>query len=356
MSLNHLAHRLLDVGRKDDAIMAAESAYRIYHPLYRESPDVFASEYASVLDTLVTCSMELRRYVNAVKYISQVVEILRGLTEFRPKVFRGRTARALETASIIHNKLRHPDEARYLSVEAATHYRILFNHNPEAFRRDLGSCLRRTGICFMDTERYGKASDELSVALSIFEDGVKTNPGVFKPCCADVLDDLHVCLTQLGHHQLASEYAGQAVELRRDLMDDLGRTKDLRSRLAGSYTNVFQSFRKLGSIRKASDAVKESIALYRELFNDHPEEFETDLTMALHNYSTCLSQLGNRKQALRAAEEAVNIHQNYSDRHSDQFRRRLAIYLLNFSGCLSDVGRKEESLELARKARRISPG
>jgi tetratricopeptide (TPR) repeat protein len=352
MSLSHLSNRLLDRGHREDALKAATSAHHLYQSLYLDSPNVFAAEYASSLDTYLICLAGFRRYEEAVDPAMQAIKIWRGLVENRPNVFRCRLARALENAFDVHHKLGRHSEALQFSSKAADQYR----QSPKEFRPDLGSNLSRAGSCLLDLGRHEEALKKFMGALRIFDRCAKAEPTPFNSRCADALDNLYHCFTRGGDHKSALESAGRAVRIRHSLAGKHARTRDLCARLATSCTYVFHSFRKLGSFRKALDAIQEAVTLYRELVADSGGDFNADLTMALYNTSQCLGQLRCRDQALTAAREAVDIHRNRGDRSSDRYHIQLARYLMNVSGCFSDVGRKNKARSAADEAIRICPG
>ncbi len=52
MSLNNLANMLSDLGRREEALKAAEEAVGLYRPLADARPDIFIPDLAGSLNTL----------------------------------------------------------------------------------------------------------------------------------------------------------------------------------------------------------------------------------------------------------------------------------------------------------------
>ncbi|HXM70901.1 MAG TPA: tetratricopeptide repeat protein, partial [Thermoanaerobaculia bacterium] len=116
----------------------------------------------------------------------------------------------------------------------------------------------------------------------------------------------------------------------------------VRPDVAGALNNLSVCLSDLGRREEALAAIGEAVSLYRELAASHPDAFRPDLARSLNNLSNRLSDLGRREEALAAIEEAVEIRRELAASRPDAFRPALADSLNNLSNCLGDLGRREE--------------
>ena len=77
--------------------------------------------------------------------------------------------------------------------------------------------------------------------------------------------------------------------------------------LARSLNNLSICLSDLGHREEALEAVQECVALYRDLARDRPNAFNPDLARSLNTLSICLSDLGHREEALEAVRECVAL-------------------------------------------------
>ena len=76
MSLNNLGNRLSELGRREDALAAAEEAIDICRRLAAERPDAFLPNLAASLNNLGGCLSELGRREDALAAAEEAVTIL----------------------------------------------------------------------------------------------------------------------------------------------------------------------------------------------------------------------------------------------------------------------------------------
>ncbi|MGK7913153.1 MAG: tetratricopeptide repeat protein, partial [Synechococcus sp.] len=93
--LSNLGVRLSDLGRREEALRAAEQAVEIYRQLADSRPDAFLPDLARSLTNLGIMLRDLGRREEALRAAEQAVEIYRQLAESRPDAFLPDLARSL---------------------------------------------------------------------------------------------------------------------------------------------------------------------------------------------------------------------------------------------------------------------
>jgi tetratricopeptide (TPR) repeat protein len=92
---NNLGNRLSDLGRREEALGAAQEAVEIYRRLAESRPDAFLPYLATSLNNLGTMLSDLGRREEALAAAQEAVEIYRRLAESRPETFLPDLARSL---------------------------------------------------------------------------------------------------------------------------------------------------------------------------------------------------------------------------------------------------------------------
>ena len=158
-------------------------------------------------------------------------------------------------------------------------------------------------------------------------------------------------LSALGQWENALAAIKETVALDRELtriLPDAGMPK-----LASSLSNFSNRFSDLGQRENALTAIEEAVEISRDLATSRPDAFRPELANCLNGQSICLHNLGRQEEALAAIEEAVAIRRDLVTGHSDAFRPDLASSLLNLSSFLSSLGRREEALAASEEAAKI---
>ncbi|KDQ13220.1 hypothetical protein BOTBODRAFT_33829 [Botryobasidium botryosum FD-172 SS1] len=140
----------------------------------------------------------------------------------------------------------------------------------------------------------------------------------------------------------------EAVDLYRQLAEDSPTAYS--SNLAESLDNLSVCLSPLGHREGALAASREAVDLYRQLAEDRPTAFSSDLARALTNDSALLSALGRWEDALTASQEAVDLYQQLVRDRPAAFNFNLAHSLSNHSVLLSALGRREDALAVSREA------
>ena len=106
MSLNNLAARLGDLGRREDALAAARRPSTLYRELAAARPDAFRPDLAMSLNTLAARLGDLGRREDALAAIQEAASIYRELAAARPDVFRPDLERSLRVVA----RLEHGED------------------------------------------------------------------------------------------------------------------------------------------------------------------------------------------------------------------------------------------------------
>ncbi|MBU0608176.1 MAG: tetratricopeptide repeat protein [Armatimonadetes bacterium] len=111
-----------------------------------------------------------------------------------------------------------------------------------------------------------------------------------------------------------------------------------------TLNNLAVCLNELGDRRGALDAYDGAIALYRELAEGQPNTFPRGLAVTINNRGTCLFETGHRQEALAAYDEALGLYGQLADTAPQAFGEQPAATWDNRGNVLSDMGRREEAL------------
>jgi len=301
-SLNNLAARLSDLGRRELALAAAEEAAALYRELAAQRPDAFRADLAGSLN-------------NPANRLSDL----------------GRREPALAAAE-----------------EAAALYRELAAQRPDAFRPDLATSLNNLAVMLIDFGRREPALAVSEEAAALYRELAAQRPDAFRPDLAASLNNLAAMLSDLGRREPALAAAEEAAALYRELAAQ--RPDAFRPDLAMSLNNLSNILGDLGRREPALAAAEEAATLWRELAAQRPNAFRPDLAMSFNNLANRLSDLGRREPALAASEEAVAIRRELAAQRPDAFRPDLAVSLAVHANCLEALDRNADALGSNREA------
>ena len=169
-----------------------------------------------------------------------------------------------------------------------------------------------------------------------------------KPLRARLLNNYSVFLIAVGDREGALKAIREAVALRRELTAE--QPEAFRPNLATSLNNLANRLSEVGDREGALEAIREAVKLYRELTAAQPEAFRPNLATSLNNLSNLLSAVGDREGALGAIREAVGLYRELTAVQPEAFRPDLAMSLNNLSTELSAVGDREGALKAIREA------
>jgi tetratricopeptide (TPR) repeat protein len=116
--LNNLANRLSALGRREEALKAAEEAVGHYRALAEARPDAFIPDLAGSLNNLANVLSALGRREEALKAAEEAVGHYRALAEARPDAFDAELARSLLVLGNLYGGGDEPELAIDILAEA----------------------------------------------------------------------------------------------------------------------------------------------------------------------------------------------------------------------------------------------
>ncbi|HXC91831.1 MAG TPA: tetratricopeptide repeat protein [Stellaceae bacterium] len=138
---NNLSVRLSDLGRREEALGAAEEAVDHYRALAAARPDAFTADLALSLNNCAIMLSEVGRREEALGAAKEAVDHYRALAAARPDAFTPDLAMSLNNLAIRLSDLGRREEALGMAEEAVRHYRALAAARPDAFTPNLASSL-----------------------------------------------------------------------------------------------------------------------------------------------------------------------------------------------------------------------
>ena len=159
--LNNLAVRLSALGRREDALTAAEEAVSLRRTLAAQRPDAFRPNLATSLNNLATMLSELGRRGDALTAAEEAVSLRRTLASQRPDAFRPDLATSLMVLANCVDELDRKPEGLAANAEAIETLAAHFAGLPNAFASLMGN------ICRDYVERCEALGSDPDVALLV---------------------------------------------------------------------------------------------------------------------------------------------------------------------------------------------
>ena len=173
-SLNNLANRLSALGRREEALAAAEEAVRLYRTLAQARPDAFMPDLAGSLNNLAARLSDLGRREEALAAVEEAVRLYRTLAQARPDAFMPDLAGSLNNLANMLSDLGRREEALAAAEEAVRLYRTLAQARPDAFMPDLAMSLNNLANMLSDLgrpeEALAAAEETIAKLRSYFTD------------------------------------------------------------------------------------------------------------------------------------------------------------------------------------------
>ena len=266
-TLNNLANRFFDLGRREEALVAIEEAVDLYRSLVSIQPDDFRPGLAASLISLSRYRSELGRREEALDVIEEAVDLHRSLASIQPDAFRPGLAASLNNLSTCLSNLGRHDEALVAIEETVGFYRDLEATRPDSFRPDLDETLNNLSVCLSKLGRHDEALVAIEEAVAIRRGLAATLPDAFRPGLLLNLSNLTTCLSMLHRHDEALTAGEEAVAICREL--EATRPDAFRPELAGCLNDLSNRFSNLGRREDALITIEEAVAIRRDLAPIH---------------------------------------------------------------------------------------
>jgi tetratricopeptide (TPR) repeat protein len=169
-SLNDQSFWLSDLGRREEALAAAQEAVTIFRQLAQARPDAFLGGLARLLNTQSGRLSDLGRREEALAAAEEAVTICRQLARIRPAGDLPGLARSLNTPSFCLSDLGRLEEALAASEEAADIFRHLAEAVPDVFLPFLATSLTNLANMLSELNRDAEASairDEANATVRV---------------------------------------------------------------------------------------------------------------------------------------------------------------------------------------------
>jgi tetratricopeptide (TPR) repeat protein len=291
--LNNLANRYSDLGRREEALGAAERASAIYERLAKQNPDAFEPDLATSLNNLGNRYSELGRREEALGAAERAVAIRERLAKQNPDAFEPDLAASLNNLGGCYSALGKREKALGAAERASVIYGRLAQQNPDAFEPDLAASLNNLGNRYSELGRREEALGAAERASAIYQRLAQQNPDAFEP-------NLAASLNNLG-----------------GFYGDLGRREEA-----------------LGAAERAS-------AIYQRLAQQNPDAFEPDLAMSLGALGTIWRE-GNPSQAADAFRRGVETLRRLFLRHPKAFAPLMAALLKGYLEACQSSGQEPD--------------
>jgi tetratricopeptide (TPR) repeat protein/nucleoside phosphorylase len=348
MSLTTLGVVLGELGRGEEALAATQEAVDTYRVLVQGSPDAFLPYLAIGLNNLGVKLSELGRSEEALAATQEAVALHRALAQRNPDAFQPNLALGLSNLSLRLSELGRGEEALAPVQEAVDAYRVLIQRHPDAFLPDLAMGLTNLGVRLSEIGRGEEALAATQEAVDAYRALAQRNPDAFQSDLAGNLSNLGGTLSKFGRREEALAPAQEAVEVYRVLVQKY--SDAFQPKLAISLTTLGVVLSELGRGEEALAATQEAVALHRALAQRNPGAFQPNLANSLSNLSLRLIELGRGEEALAATQEAVAQHRALVQRNPDAFQPGLGISLNNLGVDFIELGRREEAVTATQEA------
>jgi tetratricopeptide (TPR) repeat protein len=250
-----LGSRLLNLGRRNEALAASKEAVAIYLELWAQNRNAFLPDLAWSLNSLGGVLSSMGRHEQALTASVEAAKIFRGLAARNRNAFLHDLAWSHTSRGMTLSNLGRHEEALMASKEAVESFRALAAKNRDAFLGELADSLNRLGIRLSNLGRHEEALMASKEAVESFRALAAKNRDTFLLDLAESLDTLGTVLSKFGRHEEALTASAEAVEIFREFA-----AQD-RDRFLLDLACALSS---LGDVLFASGQVAESVAAHSE--------------------------------------------------------------------------------------------
>lgn len=346
-SLDNLAIRAVNLGRRDEALFASQEAVDAYRELVEADPNGFLPDLASSLNIRGKMLSEAGRHDEALAASQQAVWTFFALAKVDPNAFRSDLALSRNNLGSDLTTLGRHDEALAVIQDAVSTYRDLAKTNPDAFLPFLAMSLANQGRTLSRFGRHAEALDTARDAVDAYRHLAKVNPDAFLPDLAMSLNNLGNILSDLWRDDEALATIQEAVDAFRSLVS--ANPDTFLPDLAMSLNNQGRALSDLGRCDEALTAIQEAVNTYRILVKANPDATLRELARSLVNEGRALSDLDRHDESLAVTAEAVAIYRTLAKASPDAFLPDLSMSLSNLGMRLSNLGRHYKALDCLRE-------
>ena len=342
-SLNNLAIRLSDAGKRDEALKAAREATDIRRKLATERPAAFESDLANSMNNLANRLSDAGLRNEALETARKSIDITRKLAAERPGAFELDLAHAINNLATILRDVGLHDEALKAAIEAVDIFRKLAATRPDAFEPDLAMSLTNLATMLRDVSLHNEALETAREAVDICRKLANEHPDAFEPDLAMALSNLANSLSDVGLRDEGLEMTKEATDIYRKLAT--ANPDVFEPYLAISLSNLATRFRHFKLHDEALDIAGEAIDIRRKLAAVDPDAFEPDLANSLTILHLCHKIKGQLGEALEAITEALCILKPFFLKLPQAFADLMDLIVREYQDCIEKL-EKEPDMEL----------
>mgnify|MGYP000920672507 CR=1 FL=1 len=218
-ALNNLAVRLSEVGRRSEALEAAQEVVSFYRDLAEVNAAAYTPDLAGSLSNLAAFLSEAGRRDEALQAAQEAVDLRRDLAEINAAAYTPNLAGSLSNLAAFLSEAGRWDEALETAQEAVDLRRDLAEVNAAAYTPDLAGSLSNLASCLSEVGRWDEALRAAQQAVGLYQKLAEVNAAAYTPDLATSLNNLVGCLSEAGRRDEALQGAQEAVDLRRDLVE-----------------------------------------------------------------------------------------------------------------------------------------
>ncbi len=353
-SLEGLAMRQADVGRPDEALATVTEAVGIRRALVRSTPEASTPPLAGVLAILAERQAGLGLRQESLASAREAVEFRRALAAADPDAHAADLASAVVTLASRHSEAGDREQALAAASEAVDILRPLVSVNPEAFSAELAGALNNRSVYLAGMGRRAEALRDAQDSVGLLRDLAAAEPGAFDRSLASSLTNLANHHAEVGEQAQALTCAADAVAVASKLF--AAEPGAFAEDLATALTNVSIVRGAVGELEQALADVEEAVALYRDLAEPYPAAFAPVLAASMKNLGVRQAAVGRLAEALNSADGAVRRYRELAAGYPGAFEPDLAMALNNLAGIQCDAELAEYAVVNAAEAVELQRG
>ncbi len=282
------------------------------------APDAYLPDLALSLNILAIRLGEVGRRSEALAPVQEAADLHRRLAEVAPDAYLPDLALSLNNLANRLGEVGRRSEALAPAQEAADLYRRLAEVAPDAYLPDLALSLNNLANRLAEVGRRSEALAPTHEAVHIRRRLVDIAPD---PDLALSLNNLAVRLADVGRRSEALSPAQEAVHIRRRLAEVA--PDAYLPDLALSLNNLAVSLVEVGRRSEALVLTQEAVHIRRRLAEVAPDAYLPDLALSLNNLAIQLADVGRRSEALAVAHDTVNILRCLADAAPEPYSDQL---------------------------------
>ena len=279
---HNYSHRLMGLGRWNEAMAAGEHAIRLYRRLARRYPDLYQLFLAGSLDNQAIALSSTNRLEKALKASQLARAVYRVLAADDSDAHLVGLARSLSSVSGIFAGLGAHQAALNTSAEAVAILSQLADRKPGRYLPELASALHNQASHYARAGWFDEAEAVSVRTVAIRRRLAVQRPDANLPGLANSLQNFSIDLIAEEKGRAANKIIDESISLYLRLVLDKGFS--YLPHLANALNTKAAVYSGRNKYREKTIASARSILIYLRLVRERPVEFRADLAIALRNH------------------------------------------------------------------------